>query len=199
MGDRTSATATGPSGNCATPAEDSAATSAAARRAARPHCIDPRSQRRDVPAARFGLRRRHVRGNLHVAPREGVLDVAGDALAVTEHRDRCARHAHVHLGARMPERHRVIVVGDLDVTVDPDSRHLPFGVFVAPSRIVCMTCWSISAKAWDVVARRPFEGLLVQVGHQCLEQAVHVVAAKEALVVQLRAHLSPAPRMPFAR
>ncbi len=98
-----------------------------------------------------------------MAPLEGALDVAGDALAALEHFDRAARHAHVDLGPGMLARHRVVMAVGPDVVVDPDPRHLPLGVLVgtlgqrAQRRLVHLG-ERADAAAWQLL-----EGPLVQV------------------------------------
>ncbi len=54
---------------------------------------------------------------------------AGYSLAALEYLNRCARHAHGHLGPHMLARPRVVVAADLNVVVvGTTPRHRPFGV-----------------------------------------------------------------------
>ena len=58
----------------------------------------------------------------------------GDALAAMEHLDRARRDPRPHLLAQQRVRHRVVVLLDLDVVVEPDAAFLPFGVDVGLGR-----------------------------------------------------------------
>lgn len=59
----------------------------------------PCRQRLRVPAGHLTVRIRHIRSYRRMAPLEGALSVAGDALPGLEHLDRSARHAHVDRSA----------------------------------------------------------------------------------------------------
>lgn len=91
----------------------------------------------------------------------------------------------------MPARYRVVVVGGLDVIVDPDPLHVPFNVFVALLRQCGHDRLVYFCEGMGPGCRRPFEGQLVRVGHRRLQQSVYFVEAKEALVVQLRERVFP--------
>ena len=157
-------------------------------RAARAHGLCPRRQRLRVPAGHLAVRRRHVRGHRRVAALEGALGVAGDALAALEHLDRAARHAHVHLDPGVLARHRVVVAIDLDVVVDADPRHLPFGVFVVLLRQRAQGRLVHLGEGAGAAARQFLEGALVQVGQQRAQRPIQLVEAEEALVAQPRQH-----------
>ena len=58
----------------------------------------------------------------------------GDALAAVEDLDRARRDARPHLLAQQLVRHRVVVLVDLDVVVEPDPAFLPFGKDVGLGR-----------------------------------------------------------------
>ena len=58
----------------------------------------------------------------------------GDALAAMEDFDRARRDARPHLLAQQLVRHRVVVLLDLDVIVEPDPALLPLGEDVGLGR-----------------------------------------------------------------
>jgi hypothetical protein len=56
--------------------------------------------------------------------------VRGNALTVVEHLDGARRDPCPHRFAQQHVRHRIEVLVDLDVVIDPDAALLPFGVHV---------------------------------------------------------------------
>ena len=69
--------------------------------------------------------RRHVLAHRRVLAVRGRAHVRGDALAAMEHLDRARRDARPHLLAQQRVRHRVVVLLDLDVIVEPEPAFLP--------------------------------------------------------------------------
>ncbi len=123
-----------------------------------------------------------------MAPLEGALDVAGDALAVLEHLDRRARHPHPDLGPCVLTRHRVVVAIDLDVVVDANPRHLPFSVLVGQHRQRPQGRLVHLGEGAGAAAGQLLERPLVQVVEQRAQRPVQFVEAEEALVAQSCQH-----------
>ena len=60
--------------------------------------------------------------------------MGGDALAAMEQLDGARRDPRPHLLAEQLMRHRVVVLVDLDVVVEPEPAFLPLGVHVGLGR-----------------------------------------------------------------
>ena len=156
--------------------------------ATRPDGLCPCEQDVGVPAGDVTVCSGHVRVDRRMAPLEGAVGVAGDALAALEDFHRGLGHAHVDLGARVLARHRVVVPVDLDVVVDADPRHLSFGVLVASLRQRAQGRLVHLGKSAGAAARQLLEGPLVHIEQQGPQCAIEFIEAEEELEVQPRQH-----------
>src|SRR4249919_4017619 len=80
------------------------------------------------------MARRHVLRDRRVIVRDARAYVARNPLTLVEDLDRAVREARVDGLAQQLERHRVVMVVDLDVIVGRDRAALPLGILVALAR-----------------------------------------------------------------
>lgn len=76
------------------------------------------------------MRRRHVGIDGGVPAAQRTADMAGHPLAALKHLDGGRRHPDIDLLSGETERHRVVMAGDLDVVINADRRHFPFGELI---------------------------------------------------------------------
>src|ERR1700674_1073332 len=89
------------------------------------------------------MARRHMLRDRRVLVRDARTHVARNPLALVEDLNRAVREAYVNGLPQQSERHRVVMVIDLDVIVRRDRAALPLGILVA--------------LAWQPFQRRPVE------------------------------------------
>src|SRR5580692_4025120 len=109
------------------------------------------------------MARRHVLRDRRVLVRDARAHVARNPLALVEDLDGSVREARLHGLAQQPERHRVVMVIDLDMIVGRNGAALPLGILVA-------------------LARKPFQRRPVETGKE-------IVAALFQMLHHLRVDL----------
>ena len=100
----------------------------------RPDCRRIGADALDRPLGVAPVRARHVLGDCRVAATAAGAQVNGDALAPAEQLDRALGDAGIELLADQPVRHRVVMPVNVDVVVEPDPPHPPFGILVGLGR-----------------------------------------------------------------
>jgi hypothetical protein len=86
------------------------------------------------PVAIASVRARHVIGERGRSIRAQTAQMGRHQLAAVEDLHRLCRDARLHLFAEQPERHRIEVLGDLDVVVEVHPAPLPVGIFIGRRR-----------------------------------------------------------------
>ena len=80
------------------------------------------------------MARRHVLRDRRVLVRDARAQVARDPLALVEDLDGAVGEARLDSLPQQGERHRVVMVVDLDMIVGRDRAALPLGILVALAR-----------------------------------------------------------------
>lgn len=133
-------------------------------------------------------------GRGHVGIQGGVVApgiatrMAGHAGAAMEQLDDAGRQADIDLLPGEAVGHRVVMADHLDVIVDADPRHLPFGKLVAHRRQRSQGGPVQFGEGGLAAARQLLEGPGVEPQHEFGDGPVDLVQAEETLVTQPRQH-----------
>src|SRR5665648_864491 len=139
----------------------------------------------DCPASITPMAGRHVFGDSRVLVMAAHAHVRGDPLALEEYFDRPRGQPRVDLGAGEAMGDAIVMSGDLDVIVDTDAAHPPFG------ELVRFGWKGLQRRAIDLFeqlparyAEPPDRALFVEMRHQIRDRRIDLRQAVKSSMAQ---------------